>query len=157
MRIRRALAAGAIAAGAFAGLAITAAPASAAPTGLPGTQTACGGGIGGGVVTAYYDPQGNFQNANPTIWVRPEFAFLPVAPNGYCGVEVRMIWRNLDKGTSGLFPPENAVPIGDNTPLSPNANGAWVPLTPPTGKGRVEVTILTNFPSIPATGSFAVA
>lgn len=154
--IRRVIFSVVAAAGLAAGLAVTAAPASAVPTGLPATSTVCGGGIGGGLVTAYYDPAGNFQGANPTVWVRPEFDFLPLNPSGYCGVQVQLRWRNIDKGTSGIFP-NSGVPIGDNTAFGPNVNGAWVPLTPPTGKGRVEVTILTSMAHIPGTGSFLVA
>ncbi|TQF67031.1 hypothetical protein FK531_15745 [Rhodococcus spelaei] len=130
---------------------------SADTVGISPTYTLGGGALGCvGTVDAHYDPAVLFGGQNPTIWVRPEFTFVPSPfQSVYCGVDVTVHWQNLDTGASGTFP-QIPVPLGDNTPLSPT-DGPWVPLTAPTGLGRIEVRIDTNFPHVPGRGTFVVS
>ena len=130
---------------------------SADPVGISPTYTLGGGALGCiGTVDAHYDPNALFFGQNPRIWVRPEFTFVPgLFQTPYCGVEVTVHWQNLDTGAGGTFPTV-PVPLGDNTPLSPT-NGPWVPLTAPTGPGRIDVRIDTNFPHVPGRGTIVVS
>lgn len=146
----------AVAASLTGGTAAASTGSSADPVGISPTYTLGGGAIGCvGTVDAHYDPNALFFGQNPTIWVRPEFTFVPgVFQTPYCGVEVTLRWKNLDTGASGVFP-ELPVPLGDDTPLSPT-DGLWVPMTAPTGVGRIEVQIDTNFPHVPGRGTIVV-
>ncbi|MFG1781019.1 hypothetical protein ACGFIU_01150 [Rhodococcus oryzae] len=146
----------AVAASLTGGTAAASTGSSSDPVGISPTYTLGGGAIGCvGTVDAHYDPNALFFGQNPTIWVRPEFTFVPAlfqAP--YCGVEATLRWKNLDTGASGVFPGP-PVPLGDNTPLSPT-DGPWVPMTADTGVGRIEVQIDTNFPHVQGRGTIVV-
>ncbi|MCZ4554228.1 hypothetical protein O4215_01460 [Rhodococcus maanshanensis] len=146
----------AVAASLTGGTAAASTGSSSDPVGISPTYTLGGGAIGCvGTVDAHYDPNALFFGQNPTIWVRPEFTFVPSlfqAP--YCGVEATLRWKNLDTGASGVFPGP-PVPLGDNTPLSPT-DGPWVPMTAATGVGRIEVQIDTNFPHVQGRGTIVV-
>jgi hypothetical protein len=146
----------AVAASLTGGTAAASTGSSSDPVGISPTYTLGGGAIGCvGTVDAHYDPNALFFGQNPTIWVRPEFTFVPgLVQDPYCGVEATLRWQNLDTGASGVFPGP-PVPLGDNTPLSPT-DGPWVPMTAPTGAGRVEVRIDTNFPHVQGSGIVVV-
>lgn len=130
---------------------------SADPAGISPTYTLGGGALGCvGTVDARVDPVNPWGGNDPVVWVRPEFTFVPNPFQGqYCGVEATLRWKNLDTGTSGVFPGP-PVPLGDDTALSPT-NLPWVPMTAPTGPGRIEVQIDTNFPHVPGRGNVEVS
>lgn len=134
-------------------LALTAPTASAIPVGVPPARTVCGGGgTGIGMIAAQYDPDRNY-SGSPTLWIRPEFVFTPDVPGGSCGVEVTVYWRNSDTGELGSLPP---IWVDDDTPTGENVHGHWVPVTIPSGLGRAEVLIATNYPHMPGKGTFVV-
>ncbi|MTE14905.1 hypothetical protein [Nocardia aurantiaca] len=101
-----------------------------------------------GQIEAFHDPQNTYLGKQ-TVWVRADFTFLPI-PSGMCSATATLSWRNLDTGASGGFPP---VWLGDATPFG-TTNALWVPETLPTGPGRVEVTIDTDFLHLPGKGTF---
>jgi hypothetical protein len=145
----------AVAASLSGGTAAASTGASADPVGISPTYTLGGGALGCvGTVDAHYDPAVRFYD-EPTVWVRPEFTFVPNPFQGvYCGVEVTVQWKNLDTGVGGTFPAV-PLPLGDDTPLSPT-DGPWVPLTVPSGPGRIELRIDTNFPHVQGRGTIVV-
>ncbi|MFI6429277.1 hypothetical protein [Rhodococcus oryzae] len=147
----------AVAASLTGGTAAASTGSSSDPVGISPTYTLGGGAIGCvGTVDARFDPVNPWGGNDPVVWVRPEFTFVPgVFTFPYCGVEATLRWKNLDTGASGVFPGP-PVPLGDNTPLSPT-NSPWVPMTAPTGAGRVEVWIDTNFPHVQGRGIFVVS
>lgn len=134
-------------------LALTAPTSSALPVGVTPARTLCGGGgTGIGMIAAQYDPARN-SSENPTLWIRPEFVFAPDSPGASCGAEVTVYWRNSDTGEFGGLPP---VWIDDDTPSGENVHGNWMPITIPSGLGRAEVLIATNYPHVPGKGTFVV-
>ncbi|WP_157111395.1 hypothetical protein [Nocardia beijingensis] len=148
MNVRHGMAVLALSIGA---LGVTAPAASALPLGVPPARTLCaGGGTGIGMIAAYYDPDRNY-SGDPTLWIRPEFVFAPDRPGGSCGVTVTVSWRNSDTGVFGTMPP---IRLDDNTPVEENVAGAWVPVSIPSGLGRVEVLIATDSPHVPGKGVF---
>ncbi len=127
--------------------------ASALPLGVPPARTLCGGeGAGIGMIAARYDPDRNYAD-NATLWLRPEFVFSPDRPGGSCGAEVTVSWRNSDTGELGTLP---SIWLDDATPAEENVADVWVPVRIPSGLGRVEVLIATNFPHVPGKGVFVV-
>ncbi|MET9492627.1 hypothetical protein [Nocardia sp. NPDC006630] len=147
MRWFRSLLAVPFAAGA---LLAVAAPAQADPVTTFTPAYTIGGGAFpcAGQIVAFHDPQNTFYGKQ-TVWVRADFTYLPVLTGG-CGATAILSWKNLDSGASGTFPP---VPLGDDTPFGPT-DALWVPETLPTGPGRVQVTIDTNFPHIAGGGTY---
>ncbi|MGK8521669.1 hypothetical protein ACRS6B_09005 [Nocardia asteroides] len=140
-------------ASAIGALAVTTPAASAVPLGVPPARTLCGGGGAGiGMIAAYYDPDRNYSGV-PTLWIRPDFVFTPDRPGGACGVEVTVSWQNSDTGALGTLP---AIRVADDTPAEENVAGSWVPIEIPSGLGRVEVLIATDFPHVPGKGVFVV-
>lgn len=69
----------------------------------------------------------------------------PFAP--LCEVRTTMTWRNLDTGATGAF---------DNVVVTGIYGSILYSLFQDTGPGRVEVTVTTDTPSIPAKGVFTV-
>ncbi|MEU2041118.1 hypothetical protein [Nocardia niwae] len=127
--------------------------ASALPLGVPPARTLCGGGGAGiGMIAAFYDSTRNYSGV-PTLWIHPEFVYTPNRPGGTCGVTVTVSWRNSDTGALGTLPP---IRLDDNTPAEENAAGSWVPVSIPSGLGRVEVLIATDAPHVPGKGVFVV-
>ncbi|MGQ4600189.1 hypothetical protein [Nocardia sp. R6R-6] len=132
-------------------LALTAPIASAVPIGIPPARTLCGGGgAGAGMIAAQYDPARNSSD-NPTLWIHPDFVFVPDIPGGSCGVEVTVHWQNSDTGALGSLPP-----IWVETSSGDQVHDNWVPITIPSGLGRTEVLIATNYPHVPGKGTFVV-
>ncbi|MEU7766318.1 hypothetical protein AB0B25_14450 [Nocardia sp. NPDC049190] len=132
---------------------MTTTSASALPIGIPPARTLCGGGgFGGGTVAAYFDPARDLDGTT-TIWIRPEFTFVPTVPGGYCSVDVTLYWRNNDTGVIGTAA-ASPVSVGDNTAASENTDGQWVPITIDAGHGRLEVLLATNFLHVPGKGTF---
>ncbi|AXK87851.1 hypothetical protein SAMN05421776_106108 [Nocardia farcinica] len=69
----------------------------------------------------------------------------PFAP--LCEVRATAAWRNLDTGATGAF---------DNIVVTGIYGSIQYALFQDTGPGRVEVTVTTDAPSIPAKGLFVV-
>ncbi len=101
-----------------------------------------------GQIQAFHDTQNTYQGRQ-AVWVRAAFTYLPI-PTAVCSATATLRWHNLDTGASGGFPP---VWLGDGTPFGPTT-ALWVPETLPTGPGRVEITIDTNFPHSQGGGTY---
>jgi len=69
----------------------------------------------------------------------------PFAP--LCEVRTTMTWRNLDTGATGAF---------DNIVVTGIYGSILYSLFQDTGPGRVEITVTTDAPSIPAKGLITV-
>jgi hypothetical protein len=100
------------------------------------------------VFDAFHDPHNTYYGKQ-TVWGRADFRFLPI-PTSVCGVMATLSWRNIDTRAGGAFPP---VWLGDGNPFGPT-NALWVPETLPTGPGHVQVTIDTDLPHVPGSGTF---